>query len=121
MGFLWENTYVPVSIGVNVDEKVMASIKRTLSGPSAGDYYAAGSYMHDEGKDLEKALTYVQKATSSDKPRFWQVRKESLILADLGRKAEAITAAKKSLELAKAAGNDDYVRLNEKSLKEWGM
>ena len=32
---------------------------------------------------------------------------------------EAIAAAKKSLELAKAAGNQDYVRMNEKSLKEW--
>ena len=32
----------------------------------------------------------------------------------------AINAAKKSLELAQKAGNDDYVALNTKSLKEWG-
>ena len=121
LSIMWANTYVPVAIGVSVDEKVMANIDKTLAGPTSGDYYTAGAYMHDAGKDLEKALMYVQKATHSDSPRFWQVRKESLILADLGRKADAITAAKKSLALAKEAGNDDYVRMNEKSIAAWGM
>ena len=32
----------------------------------------------------------------------------------------AIAAAKNSLDLAKKAGNKDYIALNEKSLKEWG-
>lgn len=119
--FLWANTLVPVQIGVSTDAAVMASIDRVLSGPTAGDYYTAGSYLHNSGKDLEKALMYVQKATHGESPKFWQVRQESLILAKLGRKAEAIAAAKKSLELAKTAGNDDYVRMNEKSIKEWSM
>ena len=35
-------------------------------------------------------------------------------------KKELLKLQKKSLELAKAAGNDDYVALNQKSLKEWG-
>ena len=119
--FIWDTTLVPVQITVNTEERVMANIDRVLSGPSNGDYYAAGQYLFNSGKDLEKALMYVQKATHSDNPRFWQVRQESLILAKLGRKAEAIKAAKKSLELATAAGNDDYVRMNEKSIKEWSM
>ncbi len=121
LGFLWENTYVPVKIGVEVDSRVMADIEKTMAGPSAGDYFAAASYMHDSGKDLNKALMYVQKATHTDNPRFWQVRREALILADLGRKSEAVQVAKRSLELAQKAGNDDYVRMNEKSIKEWSM
>ena len=99
----------------------MASIDKVMNGPSTNDYFNAGTYYHTSGKDLNKALEYVQKATSSGEPKFWQVRREALILADLGRKAEAIKAAKKSLELAKTAGNDDYVRMNEKSLKAWSM
>ena len=35
-------------------------------------------------------------------------------LAKLGRKAEALAAANKSMELAKTAQNGDYVTLNEK-------
>lgn len=118
---IWNHTIVPINIGVETHSKVMAAIDKTLAGPTVGDYYNAGAYLHDSGQDLEKALMYVQKATSGDSPRFWQVRKESLILADLGRKAEAIAAAKKSLKLATAAGNDDYVKMNTDSIKKWSM
>ena len=118
---IWDRTLVSLKLGVFSDDQVMASIDRMLAGPSTNDYYAMGQYMHEAGKDLNKALKYVQKATKTDNPRFWQVRREALILADLGRKAEALEAAKLSLELAKAAGNDDYVRMNEKSIKAWSM
>ncbi len=116
---MWESTWVGVPIEVPVDEAVMADIKRVLAGPSPGDYFAAASYYHAAGKDLNQALEWVQKATHVEKPAFWQVRLEALILADLGKSKEAVAAAQKSLDLAKAAGNDDYVRMNEKSIKEW--
>ena len=48
------------------------------------------------------------------------LRKKSLIEAKLGKKKDAIKTAKASLKAAKAAGNDDYVKMNEDSLKEWG-
>jgi hypothetical protein len=118
---LWENTAVSLPLEVMVDERVMADIKRVMAGPTANDYAAAAGYMHDSGKDLNKALEYIQKATNVESPRYWQVRREALILADLGRKKEAVAAAKKSLSLAKEAGNMDYVRMNEKSIKEWSM
>jgi len=119
--FIWNHTIVPVQLTVHTDKAVMANIDRVLAGPSNGDYFNAGTYLHTSGKDLNKALKYVQMATSGDNPRFWQVRRESLILADLGRKAEAIAAAKKSLELSMAAGNDDYIKMNKDSIKEWSM
>lgn len=119
LAFIWANAQVGFPLEVNTDQKVMASIERALGGPSASDYFAAGSYYHDSGKDLEKALMYVQKSTKTDSPYFWEVRKESLILADLGRYKEAIDAAKLSLKLATDAGNDDYIRMNEKSIAMW--
>jgi hypothetical protein len=51
---------------------------------------------------------------------FWILRRKSLIAADLGKKEEAIAAAKKSLAEAEKAGNQDYVKMNKDSLKEWG-
>ena len=121
LSILWSDVYVPINVGVEVDSRVMADIDRVMAGPSANDYFNAGTYMHESGKDLNKALMYVQKATSGDSPRFWQVRREALILGDLGKTAEAIATAKKSMMLAKEAGNDDYVRMNEKSIKKWSM
>lgn len=117
--FLWADTYVGVPFEVEVDSRVMKDIEATLGGPSAGDYYTAGTYYHTSGKDLNKALEYVQKATKVDEPRFWQVRREALILADLKRYDEAIAAAKLSKELAMKAENKDYVSMNEKSIEEW--
>lgn len=119
IGFVWADTYAGLQLEVNTDAMVMKSIEQTLAGPTVNDYYAAGAYYHDSGKDLEKALEWVQKATKSGTPRYWQVRKESLILADLGRYKDAVAAAKQSLELAKEAGNDDYIRMNEKSIEMW--
>ncbi len=119
MSIMWDDTYVPIKLETEVDSKVMAAIDKTLAGPSAGDYYAAGTYYHDSGKDLNKALKWVQMATKTDNPRFWQVRRESLILADLGRYTEAIKAAKLSLELATKAGNEDYVKMNNDSIAMW--
>ncbi|MEZ4984680.1 MAG: DUF2911 domain-containing protein [Saprospiraceae bacterium] len=117
--FSWEKTLVSVPVKFEVHDKVMENIKRVMAGPSANDYYAAANYLHTSGADLNQALEYVQKATAGEKPAFWMVRREALILADLGRKQEAIKAAQRSLELAKAAGNNDYVRMNEKSIAEW--
>jgi len=118
---LWEKTNVVLKIETAVHDKVMAQIDRVLAGPSKGDYYNAGVYMANNGGDMDKALMYVQKATSGADAKFWQLRQESLILAKMGKKAEAIAAAKKSLAKATEAGNADYVNMNNDSIKEWSM
>lgn len=116
---MWEKTMIAIPVEAEVDAKVMAAIDRVMAGPTPNDYFTAATYYHEAGKDLNKALEMVQKATKVDNPRFWQVRREALILADLGKTDQAIEAAKKSKELAEKAGNKDYVRMNDKSIKEW--
>lgn len=121
IGFIWENTYGGVKFEVPTDATVVSSIERVMSGPSAGDYYSAAVYYLREGKDLMLAEKWMDTAMSMVKePRFWQLRQQSLLYAELGKKQEAITAAKKSLAGAKEAGNADYVKMNMDSLKEWG-
>jgi hypothetical protein len=115
----WENTIVAVPIEVMTDKEATASIEATLAGPSARDYYSAASYYFESGKDMNQAYAWIKKANDMD-PKFWQVRRQALIEAKMGNKAAAIASAKKSMEMAKEAGNMDYVRMNEKSLKEWG-
>ncbi|MDT0539504.1 DUF2911 domain-containing protein [Croceitalea sp. P059] len=121
IGILWENTYVGIPFGVSTDAEVVKSIENVMAGPSAGDYYAAAVYYASEDKDINKAKDWMNKAMSmTEKPAFWQLRQQSLILAKSGDKAGAIATAKKSLEGAKEAGNMDYVKMNQDSLKEWG-
>ena len=120
LNLLWENTEVAVKMEFPTKETAMANIQKVLAGPSASDYYQTAVFYKDAG-DLEKAKENIEKAVSIRKePAFWMHRQHSLILAGLGKKEEAIAAAKTSLELAKKAENEDYVKMNEKSLKEWG-
>ena len=116
--FIWDNTAASLPITVNTDDKVMASIDNTMSGPAVNDYFRAASYYLAEGKDLKMAHQWITKA-NADAPRYWMLRTQALIEAELGMTTEAIATAKKSLDMAKEAGNMDYVRMNEKSLAEW--
>ena len=121
IGIMWEKTYVGVPFGVPANKTVMASIDKVLSGPGASEYYAAATYLSSTDQSLDKAAEYMEKAMSMIKePRFWQLRQQSLLLAKTGDKKGAIKAAQSSLAKAKEAGNADYVKLNEDSLKEWG-
>lgn len=121
LGILWEKTYVGVPIKFGTDKTVSDNIQKVMSGPGANDYYAAAVYYLESGKDINQAKMWIDKSIDMNKePAFWQLRQKSLIYAKAGDKKGAIEAAKKSMELAKAAGNNDYVALNQKSLKEWG-
>jgi len=121
LGMLWENVYIAIPITVNTDAEVSASIERIMGGAGSGDYYTAAVYYLNNDKDIEKAKTWIDKAIEmSEKPAFWYYRQQSLIYVKFGDKKGAIKAAQTSLELATEAGNDDYVAMNTKSLKEWG-
>ncbi len=118
--FIWEKTYAAVPFSVPTDKKVSASINRVMNGPVANDYYAAAVYYLREGKDINKAKEWIDKSIAmTSSPKFWQLRQQALIYAEAGNTKEAIAIAKKSLETAKTAGNMQYVKFNEDSIKEW--
>ena len=120
LSFKWENTKASLDVKVPTDEKAMESIAKTIKGsPSARDFYLAAIYYKDTGRDLKQAKKWIAKAISMDADRYWMYRQQSLILNGLGETSKAVEAAKISLELAKKAGNQDYVRLNTKAIKEW--
>ncbi|MDD3004912.1 DUF2911 domain-containing protein [Flavobacterium sp.] len=116
----WEKTLVAVKIEVPTNKTAMASIENALNGPSAADYYAAGTYYFQSNGDMKKALEYVDKAlTMNPNKPFWQLRQKSLIQAKLGDKKGAIETAKLSLAAAEEAKNNDYIKMNKDSIAEW--
>ena len=116
---LWDNVYVPVAIKTNTDASVEASIAKVMAGPTAGDYYSAANYYFNTGKDLNKALEWINKSISMGNEKYWVLRVKSLIQAKLGDKKGAIASANRSLELAKEANNADYIKMNQESIAEW--
>jgi hypothetical protein len=119
LSFAWDKTKAVVAFAVPTKDAVLASINSVMSGPSAGDYYRAADYYLTQKMELKTALEYINKALDmSDKP-FYYLRKKALIQAELGDYKGGITTAKLSLEAAQKAGNDGYVKSNEKSIEEW--
>ncbi|WP_298763726.1 DUF2911 domain-containing protein [uncultured Polaribacter sp.] len=122
LGIMWENTYVGLKFETPTDKMVSSSINKVMNGPTANDMYGAAVYYLQAGKDINKAQEWIDTAVkmTSDKPRFWFLRQQSLIHAKAGKTATAIAAAKQSLALAEKANNAGYVKMNKASLKEWG-
>lgn len=116
----WDYTLVKFKISTEVDKKVMAEIDDKMKGVSQATYYQAAVYYLENGKDLNKALEWIDKALENNE-KFWILRQKSLILAKLGKIEEAIAIAEKSKNLAQEQGNDEYVKLNEKSISEWKL
>lgn len=112
---LWEKTAVRIPIKSDVDTKVMAQIDNLMTKDNR-PYFNAAMYYMDNGKDLNKALTWFDKAIEQNPKGFWIYHQKANALAKLGKKQEAITTANKSIDLAKEAKNDDYVQLNQKLL-----
>lgn len=120
LNFTWANTKATLSLGVPTEEIATASIEKVMNGPTANEYFAAGSYFHEAGKDINKAYEWVSKATEmAGDDAFWMLRRKSLIEAEMGKKDQAIATAKKSLASAEKANNADYVKMNKKSIAEW--
>jgi hypothetical protein len=116
----WEKTFVSLKFEVPTQKMAMASIEKIMAGPSAGDYFSAAQFYLQSNGDMNKALSYVNKALELNKATpYWYTKLKSLIQAKLGDKKGAIETAKISLAAAKEAKNNDYVKMNEDNIAEW--
>ncbi|MBS1665675.1 MAG: DUF2911 domain-containing protein [Bacteroidetes bacterium] len=110
---LWENTFVTLPITTDVDSKIMAQIDNVMTKDNH-PYFNAAFYYLENGKDLNKALEWFDKALAQDPTAFFVTYQKARCQAKLGKKQDAIATAKKGIEQAKQANNADYVALNEK-------
>ena len=114
---MWEKTAVNFTVTTDVDSKVMKQIDNLMKNDSR-PYFNAAAYYLENGKDLNQAVVWFDKAIEQNPKAFWVYYQKARALAKLGKKAEAMAVSQKSMELAKEAKNDDYVALNEKLQKE---
>jgi hypothetical protein len=111
----WESTIVKFKIENDVDAKVMTEIKQKMDNSYV--YFQAASYYYETDRDMKQALEWVNKATENS-AAFWQLHLKAKILVKLGDCKAATETAQKSIELAKVAKNDEYVKMNEKLIAD---
>jgi hypothetical protein len=117
LNIMWDNTLVALPITTDVESKVMAQIDQLMNKDNR-PYYTAALYYMDNGKDLNQALAWFDKAAEMQPDAYWVYHQRANCLAKLGKKNEAKASAEKSKALAITAKNDDYVRLNDKLLDQ---
>ncbi|MFZ9660976.1 MAG: DUF2911 domain-containing protein [Chitinophagaceae bacterium] len=114
---VWDNISVSLPIKTDIESKVMAQIEEGMKSDKK-PYYAAAMYYVENGKDLKKAAEWFAEACKQSPDAFWIFYQTASCYAKIGRKEEAKAAANKSIELATAAKNSDYVALNKKLLEK---
>ena len=114
---MWDKTEIALPITTDVETKVMAQIDQLMNKDNR-PYFNAAMYYMDNGKDLNQALAWFDKAVELQPNAFFIHHQRANCLAKLGRKEEAKAAAEKSKAQAIEQKNDDYVRLNDKLLAE---
>jgi hypothetical protein len=119
MSLKWEYTRVDFKIITEVDETVMADIKKQVIDANSTNpslLYQAANYYFTNSKDLNQAYTWIKQSTDSD-PKYWTMHLRAKIELALGMKTEALDSATKSKAMAEEAKNPDYVALNDRLIK----
>ncbi|MCG8476791.1 MAG: DUF2911 domain-containing protein [Cytophagales bacterium] len=119
LNIAWDRVSANLSFTVPTQEIAEKNIEKKLNelkNPH-GTYYATASY-YLSIKENKKALKYAKLACkNSDK--FWYFKMLSEAYAANNDYKNAIKEAKHSLELAKKANYDEYVKINEKNITKW--
>jgi hypothetical protein len=108
----WENTAVSFKVISNYDAKLSKQIEETMSKDTRPYAQAAGYYL-ETGKDLNLALTWINKAIESYPKAYWNLYTKAKIQAALKDYNGAMASSAESWTLAKADGNDSYTKNNE--------
>jgi tetratricopeptide (TPR) repeat protein len=81
-------------------------------------YWQAAQFYKEYEGNLPKALDNCNKAIETATKPYWMWLYKARIQKEMGDKAGAKASAQQSLELAKEAKNDDYVKMNEDLLRK---
>ena len=109
---MWEKTVVAISIKADFKDKVRAQIEAAMQ-TDKKPYWQAAQFYNEYDKNFPKALENVNKELERNAKAFWIWIYKAKIQKEMGDTAGALESSKKSMELAKEAKNDDYVKINE--------
>ncbi len=109
----WENTSVKFKVGVDYDSQVMEAIEASTT-VNPYNYFQAAVYYLENGKDLNKALEWVNLAVASqEEAPYWMLYQKARIQKAVGDKKGAKNTATASLDAARKSNNRDYQKMNE--------
>jgi hypothetical protein len=109
----WENTAVTFKITANYDAKLSKQIEETMA-KDTRPYSQAASYYLETGKDLNKALEWINIAIASYPKAYWNLYTKAKIQNAMKDYNGAMATSTESWTLAKEGGDGSYMKNNEK-------
>lgn len=113
----WEKTRIAFNVTAAIDSVIMKNIETALANDTR-PYFSAAGYYYDNGKDLNKALEWSNKAIEQNPKAYYVVHLKAKIQLKLKDYKGAIATAEQSMALAKEAKSDEYVKMNEKLIED---
>ena len=119
----WEKLTVPFTVEVkDVAALTLAKARETLAAARADDWQTplqAANYMLNNKLDLGQALTWAEQSIKA-RENFNNLNLKARILAAQGKRAEAVAAGEKAVQVGRAANANAQAIANfEKTLAEW--
>lgn len=109
----WDDVAVPVKIERELTSTLLPQIETFMASEEKNKpYYQSALFYYEHGQDLKKASEWVD-AAIKQREAHYIVHLKAKIHAKLGDKEGALAAANRSIELAKKANDNGYVKMNE--------
>jgi hypothetical protein len=109
---IWEKRLVAIAITTSVKEKLRSRIDAAML-TDKKPYWEAAQFYYEYDLNLSKALENVSKASDANPKAYWIYLYKAKIQKDAGDIAGALKSSQTSLEFAKLAKADDYVKMNQ--------
>ena len=114
---MWDKTAVAIPITALIKDRMRASLEKAMMGEKK-PFWNAAQFYNEYDKNSTKALENINGAVAENPKAFYMWLYKAKIEKEMGDKKAAFASSKKSLELAREAKNEDYVKMNEDLMKK---
>jgi len=123
MNFMWANRKAKADLTVNTSANAAASVDKAVAEKpdDAAVLQAAANYNLSKGRNLDQAMTWIDKSIAA-KETFRNLYVKSQLLGKMGKFAEAVPMAQKALSLGQSSNDPSFPFFKdaiEKSVSEY--
>lgn len=117
LSIMWDKTAIAIPVTAVIREKIKSQLEAAML-TDKKPYWLAAQYYNEYEKNNARALENVSNAVKENPKAFYMWLYKAKIESGMGNKTAAMASSKTSLELAKEAKNDSYVKMNEELMKK---
>jgi len=117
----WEKLTIPFTVKMNTVDKVLTSARKAIAEAKPDDWrtpYRAAAFCLDNNVGLDEARGWLEKSIAV-KETMYNLTGKARLLALEGKKADAISLARKAIAVGKAADPKADTSMTENLIKEW--